>query len=379
MKNVFIIGSRGYHYKHGGFERFVDNLIDNYDDPNTIFYISELTHIKKERYSPKKNVYVDYIKVGNWHNATMLIQTIKAFKYYVNYIEKQQMSNCVIYVLGLKLGPYLKWYRRKLKKLGIKVYFNPDGLEWKRSKWNFFIKHFFLLEERWMLNNCDLIICDSKGILDYINKKYPHNKVPKKYIAYGTIPVEIKESQEQKILNKYHLVPNQYFIIVCRFVPENNFELIIKEFMKTNINKELVIIGNIDNKKFYNKLLKRTHFDKDKRIRFLGPIYDMLGLTIIRTNAFGYLHGHSVGGTNPTLLESMLTVDLNILYDISFNREVGQDSCLYFSNKEGDLAKLLMNNKKLEKAKKELSKKAKAIIRKNFTWEYIVNEYKKIF
>ena len=105
----------------------------------------------------------------------------------------------------------------------------------------------------------------------------------------------------------------------------------------------------------------------------------MVGLTAIRNNAFAYLHGHSAGGTNPTLLESMLTVDLNILYDVSFNREVGQNSCLYFTDKDGDLAKLLSNIKYLAKQKKILGSKAKAIIKSKYTWEYIISEYKKIF
>ncbi len=378
-KNVFIIGSRGYHYKYGGFERFVDNLIDNYNDENTIFHISELSNKQKKTINPKDNVYVDYIKVGNLKSATMLVHTIKSFKYYVKYIENNHIENSVIYVLGLKLGPYLKWYKKKLKKLGIKIYFNPDGLEWKRTKWNYFVKKFFLLEEKWMFNNCDLLICDSKGILDYIKNKYPKNKVPKKYIAYGTIPVQTNDELKEEILKKYNLKTNNYFIIVCRFVPENNFELIIKEFMKTKIDKELVIIGDINNNKYYNKLLKKINFNQDKRVRFLGPIYDVSTLEIIRRNAFAYLHGHSVGGTNPTLLESMLTVDLNILYDVNFNREVGCDSCLYFTKEEGNLSKLLSDIKYLEKMKKPLGIKAKEIIKKKFTWDFIVSEYKKIF
>ena len=226
-RNIFIIGSRGYHYEHGGFERFVDNLIDNYHDNNTIFHVSELSCELRKQGHPKDNVYIDYIKVGKLKSATMLIHTMKSFRYYVKYIEEKKISNSIIYVLGLKLGPYLKWYRKKLKKLGIKIYLNPDGLEWKRSKWNVFIKKFFLIEEKWMFNYCDLIICDSKEILDYINNKYPNNKVPKKYIAYGTIPLAMDNNTSMNILKQYNLIPNNYFVIICRFVPENNFELII--------------------------------------------------------------------------------------------------------------------------------------------------------
>lgn len=378
-KHVFIVGSRGYHFAHGGWETFVDNLVDHYDDTNTIFHISELSFEKKESIHPKKNIYVDYIKVPHFGHMTMLIQTIKAFKYYLNYIKKNKLKNCYIYVLGLKLAHYLVVKKRKLKKLGIKLYLNPDGLEWKRSKWNYFVKKFFLLSEKLMLNYCDMIICDSKGIVDYIEQTYPKNKVPKKYIAYGTIPVTIDQSLENSVMRQYNLKKDNFFLIVCRFVPENNFELIIREFMKTNINKELVIVGNINDKKFYNSLLKKTSFDKDKRIRFLGPIYDVKGLTIIRNNAFAYIHGHSVGGTNPSLLESMSTVNLNILYDVNFNSLIGQDSCLYFNSNDGSLSSLLSNVNYLKKIQKTYGIKAKAIVKNHFTWEIIINKYKEIF
>ena len=249
MKHVFIVGARGYHYKYGGWETFVDNLVDNYEDENTIFHISELAYKKKESINPKDNIFVDYIKVKNVGSATMLIQTIKSFKYYLRYIEKNKIENACIYVLGLKLGPYLILKKGKLKKLNVKVLLNPDGLEWKRAKWGYFVKKFFLLSERLMFNHCDMLVCDSKGIVEYIESTYPKNKVPKQYIAYGTTNFrEITLQEEKDILEKYNLKTNNYFVVICRLVPENNFELIISEFKKTNIDKELVFVSDTNTK-----------------------------------------------------------------------------------------------------------------------------------
>lgn len=380
QKNVFIVGARGYHYKYGGWETFVDNLVDNYDDRNTRFHISELSFKPQKSIKPRKNVTIDYINVRNLGSATMLIQTIKAFKYYLKYIEKSKIENAYIYVLGLKLGPYLILKKKKIKKLNVKIVLNPDGLEWKRAKWGYFVKRFFLLSEKLMFNHCDLLVCDSKGIIEYIENTYPKNKVPKEYIAYGTTNFrQITANEEKKILEKYKLEHDKYFAVICRMVPENNFELIIKEFMKTNIDKELVIVSNIKNNKFYNELLNKIKFDKDSRIRFIGGVYDAKALTVIRRNAFAYIHGHSAGGTNPSLLESMGIVDLNVLYDVEFNKLVGQDSCLYFNSESGNLAGLLNDIKSLEGKRESLGIKAKEIIDKQFTWQIIVQQYKEIF
>ena len=116
----------------------------------------------------------------------------------------------------------------------------------------------------------------------------------------------------------------------------------------------------------------------DKRIKFIDGIYDEKKLACIRKNAYLYIHGHSVGGTNPSLLEALSLTDLNILYDVCFNHDVGKDSCLYFKD-TGSLTKLLNNKELLDKNKSVLGKKAKNIIKNNYTWEIIVNKYKSIF
>lgn len=378
MKHVFIVGARGYHAKYGGWETFVSKLVDNYDDKNTLFHVSMITDDKSKKTYKKDNVIVDSIYVKNRGSIKMFIYTIKAYKYYLNYIKENKIKNPYIYILGLKLFNYLKIKKNYAKKLGAKVLVNPDGLEWKRSKWSYPVKKFFLISEKLMLNNCDLIICDGLGIEKYVLEKYPKLKGKTKFIAYGYNEINFKEIDEEKVLKKYKLKKYNYFLIVGRCVPENNYELIIKDFMKSNSKKNLLIITNLSSSNYYEELKNKIEFEKDKRIRFIDGVYDNSELGAIRKNAFAYIHGHSVGGTNPSLIEALSLTDLNILYDVCFNHDVGEDTCLYFKE-EGSLTKLINDEEKLFKSKKELSNKAKKRVKENFTWEIIVDKYKEIF
>lgn len=377
MKHIFIIGCRGYHYNYGGWETFVSSLVDNYNDKNTVFHIGQLGD-NNEEIKINDNILVNNIKVDIGSSAKMLVYTIKTFNYYINYIKENNLKNCYFLILGLKLGPYLKLKKKELKKLKIKTFVNPDGLEHMRSKWNYFIKKFFLYSEKTMLNNCDKIVCDALGIKEYIDKKYKKLKNKTVYIAYGTEEVNTSDDEDIKVLEEYELEKDKYLLMVGRCVPENNYELVITDFMKSSIGKKLVIISNISNGNYYNKLISDTDCLKDIRIKFIDGVYDKKELTSIRKNAYLYIHGHSVGGTNPSLLEALSTTDLNVLYDVNFNKDVGMDSCLYFKE-EGSLEKILEDSRLLENSKKKLGKKAKKIIKENFTWEIIVNKYKEIF
>ena len=379
MKNVFIIGSRGYHASYGGWETFVSNLTDHYKDKNTRFYISKYTEDKEEKTKIiNDNITVFPIYVKKSGSATMFFYSIKAFKYSINYIKQNKLKNTYLYMLGLKLFNYLWLYEKRLKKLSITTLVNPDGLEHERSKWSYPVKKFFLLSEKLMLNHTDIIICDAKGIKSYIEKKYPNLKSITKYIAYGSEKYDFKNINEEKILNEYNLKKNNYCLMVGRCVPENNYELIIKEFMNSKIKKELIIITNLSSSNYYEELKQITNCDKDKRIHFIDGVYDKEKLAVIRKNAYLYIHGHSVGGTNPSLIEALSLTDINILYDVCFNKDVGETSCLYFKEKNS-LTKILDNEKELDKKRKELSNHAKEIIKTNFTWDIIVLEYQKIF
>ena len=376
MKHVFIVGSRGYHAKYGGWETFVSNLVDYYDDKSTKFYISEFSESIKDEYKVNDNITVNPIYVKQKGSIKMLIYSVKAFKYYLNYIKKNNIKNAYIYVLGLKLFNYLGLKKNTIKKLGIKIFINPDGLEWKRSKWSYPIKKFFLLSEKMMLNNCDLIICDGLGIEKYVLEKYPKLKNKTRYIAYGYEEIDFNNIDEKKVLNEFNLKKDDYLLMVGRCVPENNYELVLKEFINSKIDKKLVVISNLSSTDYYNNLLEIVN--NDKRVIFIDGVYDKEKLACIRKNAYLYIHGHSVGGTNPSLIEALSLTDLNILYDVNFNHDIGLDTCLYFREKNS-LTKILDDQNKLDKIKNQLGEKAKKRVKENFTWKIIIDKYKEIF
>ena len=154
---------------------------------------------------------------------------------------------------------------------------------------------------------------------------------------------KVLEDDSKKLMdwyNKFGIRKKQYYLVLGRFVPENNYETIIREFMKSSTKKDLVLVTNVEKNKLYMKLLVETGFAKDPRIKFVGTVYDKELVKKIRENSFAYIHGHSVGGTNPSLLEALASTDINILYDCGFNKEVAEKGALYFKLEDGSLRKL---------------------------------------
>ena len=383
MKNIIIIGARGYEKNYGGWETFVTNLINNYDDKDTKFYVPELNHNKKNRNIEVRNgVTCPQIYVPKQGAMTMFTFAFKAVMFFKKYIKKQKLENVIMYVVGYRVGPLFTVIRRKLKKMGVKIVINPDGIEWKREKWNFLIKQYLKLSERTMINASDYIVCDSKNIESFIKDRYKKKSDKTTFIAYGAYLKDIKDidKKTKSFMEKNNIVKREYYLIVGRFVPENNYELIIKEFMKSDTEKDLVIVSNVEKNKFYEKLKLKTGFDKDKRIKFVGPVYDQEILVRLRKNAKAYIHGHSAGGTNPSLLEALSITDINILYNAVYNVEVGDDAALYFSNEEGSLCEQINTVEKFKvKDQNEYGERAKKRIKEEYTWEIVVKKYKKLF
>lgn len=382
MKNVFIIGCKGIPAKYGGFETFVDNLTYNKKDNNIKYYVSCFSDNDMEyEYNEAKCFNVKVKDIGS---AKAVIYDIKSLKRCAKYIKQNNLSDCIIYILACRIGPFLKLYKSKLKKQGIRVFVNPDGHEWKRDKWNNFIKAYWRHSEKLMVKYADLLICDSIGIKDYIDKEYKIYNPNTKFIAYGAYVEKSNLSDYSETLTNWYrnfnLKSDEYYLIVGRFVPENNYEIIIREFMKSDTKKDLVIITDFKGNKFYKYLMKKTSFQKDNRIKFVGTVYDMKLLKKIRENAFAYIHGHEVGGTNPSLLESLASTNINLLYDINFNREVALDSAFYFNKSYGNLSNTIHDMDKLsEDAINEFGNKAKKRIINNYSWRKITNDYEKLF
>ena len=381
MKHIFIIGCKGIPSNYGGYETFVENLTFYNENSNIKYHVACIGN--DEREYEHNNARCFCVKVPNIGPAKAIVYDIKAIKKSIDYIIQNNIKNAIIYILACRIGPFLHHYKKIMKKYGIKLYINPDGHEWLRAKWSKPVKKYWKISEQLMVKEADLVICDSKNIEKYILESYSKYKPKTTFIAYGADLEKSKLSNEsEELINWYKekkVEAGNYYLIVGRFVPENNYKTMISEFMKSNTKKDLVIITNVEKNKFYEKLRKETGFEKDSRIKFVGTVYEKELIKKIRENAFAYIHGHSVGGTNPSLIEALATTDLNLLYDVGFNKEVAEDGALYWNLKDMNLASLIDRCDKLANSSiEELGQKAKERILNEYTWKKIVTAYEKL-
>lgn len=380
MQHVFIIGSRGLPAQYGGFETFVDQLVSHQVSPDIQYHVACLSNDQAYYHFDYKGVDCFTIKAPKLGPARVIAYDMMAINYALKFIKKQRIEKPIFYVLGNTIGAFVAPFARKIHKMGGKFYINPDGLEWKRAKWAKPIQAYLKYSEKIMTRHADLVISDNPGIESYIKEAYPWSKTT--YIAYGTDLSQTNlNSQDRKVREFYHKWQTQeknYYLILGRFVPENNYETAIREFMASSTKRDLVVICNHEGNPYFEELRARTGFDQDPRVKFVGTVYDQDLLKYIRKEAFAYIHGHEVGGTNPGLLEALAQTDLNLVLGVSFNQTVAKDSAQYWTKENGNLAHLIDQVDPLEDVS-EWGQLAKANMKQNFTWEKIVGEYEELF
>jgi rhamnosyltransferase len=396
IQHVFIVGAKGFTY--GGYETFLDKLTEYHQNKEDIKYHiackangSGMTDERKLKGAQiisdteyiYHNAHCFKIQSPEWGAAQAIFYDVKALQYCCKYIKENQIEHPIVYVLSSRVGPVMGHFARKIHALGGKYYNNPDGRESLRKKYHPIVRKYWAISEKGMVKHSDLVICDSINIEKYIQEEYKRYQPKTTYIAYGSdvTPSQLADDAPQfrEWLEKHDLKPFDYYISVGRFVPENNFETMLREFMKSKTTKDFAIITTKDDK-FLAELDQKLHFSQDKRIKFVGTVYDQELLKKIRENAYAYFHGHEVGGTNPSLLEALGSTKLNLLYDVGFNREVAEDAALYWSKKEGDLAALIDCADEMSAEQiAEFGDKAKKRIRDAYSWQSIAARYKNIF
>ena len=380
MQHVFIIGSRGLPAQYGGFETFVDQLVSHQVSPDIQYHVACLSNNQAYQHFDFKGVDCFTIKAPRLGPARVIAYDMMAINYALKHIKKQGIEQPIFYVLGNTIGAFVAPFARKIHKMGGRFYINPDGLEWKRAKWAKPIQAYLKYSEKIMTRHADLVISDNPGIESYIKEAYPWSKTT--YIAYGTdlSPTSLN-SQDNKVrefYQKWQTQEKNYYLILGRFVPENNYETAIREFMASSTKRDLVIICNHEGNPYFEELRARTGFDQDPRVKFVGTVYDQDLLKYIRKEAFAYIHGHEVGGTNPGLLEALAQTDLNLVLGVSFNQTVAKDTAQYWTKETGNLAHLIDQVDPLKDVS-EWGQLAKANMKQNFTWEKIVGEYEELF
>ena len=385
-KNVFIIGAKGIPANYGGFESFVEQLTARKENQDIHYYVAcrrDLSENKDDtfEYNDATCFNVDVPDVGP---AKAILYDVNAFKWVMKYIKDNNVQDAIVYVLACRMGPFIGHFKKQLKVYNGTLFVNPDGHEWLRAKWSKPVRQYWKYSEGLMVKHADLLICDSQNIEKYIQEDYQKYQPKTTYIAYGSDMIKSTLKTEDKVVAEWYqehqIKLNEYYLIVGRFVPENNYETMIKEFMTSNTTKDLVIITNVEHNKFYDALRATTHFEEDPRIKFVGTVYNAELLKYIRENAFAYLHGHEVGGTNPSLLEALGSTKLNLLLGVGFNQEVGQDGALYWSKDNGDLKVLIERTDNLASDEVEvLDQKSNLRIVNQFDWHLIIQAYEEQF
>ena len=376
-KHVFIIGSRGLPAKYGGFETFVEELVKHQNNKNIKYHVACQSENSDMALPGEHFEYLGadcfVIKLPKIGSARVIAYDILAINAALKYCKKEEIKAPIFYILGNTAGGFIGHYANKIHKLGGKLFVNPDGLEWKRTKWAAPIRSYLKFAEKKMVRYADLIISDNAGIKEYLTSEY--GQVESEVIAYGTEKFK-SDLTESETLVKYKV--NDYYLIVGRFVPENNYETLIRAFMKSSTKRDLVIITNHEGNAYFKELREKTQFDKDARIKFVGTDYNQNELGYIREHAFAYLHGHEVGGTNHGLLVAMWSTAVNVVLGVNFNRTTAGDSVIYF-DKENLLTTLSEVENLTPDEGQRLHEKAQAIIEEKYTWEHICAQYEDLF
>ena len=380
MKDIFIIGSRGLPAQYGGFETFVEKLVSHKVSPRIRYHVACLSDERTGKHFDYKGTDCFTVNPPKLGPARVIAYDMMAINYSLKFIKKEEIQEPIFYILGNTIGAFIAYFAKKIQSIGGVLLVNPDGLEWKRAKWSKPVQSYLKYSEKEMTKYADLIISDNRGIETYIHDTYPWSNTT--FIAYGTdlskTTLTAEDASVRDWYQKWQTQEKEYYLILGRFVPENNYETAIREFMKSSTERDLVIICNHEGNPYFDELRQITGFDKDKRVKFVGTVYDQDLLKYIRNQAFAYIHGHEVGGTNPGLLEALAQTNLNLIFNVDFNHQVAQETALYWNKEYGNLSGLI-DSVDGQVSFEDLGNAAKANMKENYTWEKIVGEYEELF
>lgn len=348
MYKLSIVGTVGVPACYGGFETLVENLLVEKNDKEYLVYASSQSYSQK--INSYKNADIKYLPFKA-NGKQSIIYDILSILHSTFILKPQNML--ILGVSGTLVLPFIRPFFKG------KIITNIDGLEWKRDKWNKFVKMFLKFSERLAVKYSDVIVTDNQGISDYVFKEYNIKSVT---IAYGgNIP---------EYLNKIKTEQKEYYLKICRIEPENNVEMVLKAF-SIHKDSKLILVGNW-NSSDYGKSLRNSYASYGN-IKMLDPIYDPKKLHILRSECIGYVHGHSAGGTNPSLVEIMHYGKIIYAYDCIYNRYTTNNISHFFSDPES-LVSLLKTNNNHDNILKECQS-IKDYAKLNYSWENIREKY----
>ncbi|MFM1999777.1 MAG: hypothetical protein RL204_1724 [Bacteroidota bacterium] len=357
-KKIAIIGTVGVPACYGGFETLAEHLVSNLSDTYDMH-----VYCTKKKYKPSQRVKTH--KGAKLHYLPFDANGIQSIIYDTWSILHALFYADVLVVLGVAGAwtfPFIRFFTGK------KIVVSIDGIEWKRGKWNRFARWYLWWAESLAVKYSHADIADNESIQDYTAKRY---KTLSNIIEYGADhTMRVKPTIGDK--EKYAFLSMPYACKVCRIEPENNVHVVLEAFSKLP-RHTLVFIGNWNNSE-YGRALREKYKD-NTNMNLLDPIYDQRTLDVIRGNCFLYIHGHSAGGTNPSLVEAMYLGLPVIAFDVSYNRTTTDNLAYYFRNTQ-DLLDLVMNTRISQF--KQNGDQMREIALHRYTWEIIAKKYEHI-
>jgi glycosyltransferase involved in cell wall biosynthesis len=352
-----ILGTRGIPARYGGFETFAEKLASGLAARGhevTVYCEGSMAPFATECCGAR----LKYV-------AAPALGPLSTIAYDAMCLWDARKDFDVVYMLGYGAAPFCV-----LPRLwGAEVWINPDGIEWAREKWNFFGRTYLRIMEWVSLRVASRMIADADAIAADLGAR--HGKLGAcTTIAYGC---EVVESPPPAVLlGEWSLTAQAYYLLVCRLERENHVLEILEAFQRSKSRRAIIVVGNHHAKTRYVKQILGV---RDPRIRMIGAVYDQRKLTALRSHAFAYMHGHSVGGTNPSLLEAIGCGNLVLAHDNPFNREVLGAAGIFFSCAD-DLARAIDNVERRDQSSlDELRETARRRARANYRWEDVIEKY----
>jgi glycosyltransferase involved in cell wall biosynthesis len=355
MKNVAVVGIQGVPAQYGGFESLVENLIGDHKSEDIRYTVFCSGRDMKSRLAEYRGAELKYVPLR--------ANGVQSIPYDMISFLRIPRKTDVILVLGVSGCLILPVFRLFCRK---RLIINIDGLEHRRAKWGKLAKTFLKLSEKMAVRYADVIISDNKGIQDYVREEYGKES---ELIAYGGDHAvrSVPQARTLDILRRYGLRPGTYAVTVCRIEPENNCHLVLEAFSKSD--RELAFVGNWSRSAYGQELKEK--YSAFPNIHILDPIYDIDTLYVLRLNAWAYVHGHSAGGTNPSLVEAMFFGNPIFAYDVVYNRETTGGGALYWSSSDELLNLLSLNDFDTSSIIDLANQK--------YTWKRIANQYEKLY
>ncbi|MBC7607089.1 MAG: DUF1972 domain-containing protein [Burkholderiales bacterium] len=355
---IAILGTRGIPNYYGGFEQFAEFF--------SVYLVAKghEVYVYNSHNHPFQDTTFHGVNIIHQNDPEHKMGTFGQFIYDFHCIMDSRKRDFDI-ILQLGYTSNSIWFFLLPKKSIIIT--NMDGLEWKRTKYSKPVRQFLKFAERLAAVSSDYLVADSLGIQKFLSQHY---KKESTYIAYGAHPFY---NSNQTILSQYDVEKDRFHMIMARFEPENNLDMVLEGVSLNEDKTTLLVIGNHNTK--YGEYLKNK-FKYFPHIRFIGGVYNLEHLDNLRYFSSLYFHGHSVGGTNPSLLEAMASKALVIAHRNDFNQGVLKENAYYFSN--ADEVKNILKTIKKSDNLPMVEMNFNAIVNQ-YNWEKINGAYLQLF